>query len=77
MTDCEKGVVVAIFAEGKQHPLAIGKISMSTSDIKEALGAWKGALLGLASILVITPFFGLVPLEAGEPSAPSRCIHRR
>ena len=34
MTPCDKGVVVAIFAEGKTHPLAIGKTSMSTSDIK-------------------------------------------
>ena len=34
MTPCDKGVVVAIFAEGKTHPLAIGKPSMSTSDIK-------------------------------------------
>jgi len=35
MTPCEKGVVVAIFAEGKTHPLAIGKTSMSTQDIKQ------------------------------------------
>ena len=35
MTECDKGVVVAIFAEGKTHPLAIGKTSMSTKDIKE------------------------------------------
>ena len=35
MTPCDKGVVVAIFAEGKTHPLAIGKTSMSTKDIKE------------------------------------------
>ena len=34
MTPCDKGVVVAIFAEGKTHPLAIGKTSMSTEDIK-------------------------------------------
>jgi len=34
MTPCDKGVVVAIFAEGKSHPLAIGKTSMSTQDIK-------------------------------------------
>ena len=34
MTPCEKGTVVAIFAEGKTHPLAIGKTSMSTEDIK-------------------------------------------
>ena len=34
MTACEKGTVVAIFAEGKTHPLAIGKTSMSTEDIR-------------------------------------------
>ena len=34
MTDCEKGTVVAIFAEGKTNPLAIGKTSMSTEDIR-------------------------------------------
>ena len=28
-------MVVAIFAEGKTHPLAIGKTSMSTKDIRE------------------------------------------
>ena len=30
---------------------------------QEALGAWQGALLGLFSILVLTPCFGFVPLE--------------
>ena len=34
MTPCEKGTVVAIFAEGKTNPLAIGKTSMSTEDIR-------------------------------------------
>jgi len=33
MTPAEKGAVVAIFAEGKEHPLAIGSTSMSTADI--------------------------------------------
>ena len=33
MTPAEKGTIVAVFAEGKQHPLAIGCTSMSTSDI--------------------------------------------
>ena len=33
MTPAEKGTVVAVFAEGKVHPLAIGSTSMSTADI--------------------------------------------
>ena len=33
MTPAEKGTVVAIFAEGKEHPLAIGSTAMSTADI--------------------------------------------
>ena len=33
--EVEAGRPVAIFAEGKQHPLAVGLTQMSTSDIKE------------------------------------------
>ena len=33
MTTAEKGTVVSVFAEGKEHPLAIGCTSMSTADI--------------------------------------------
>ena len=33
MTEVEAGTVVAIFAEGKTNPLAIGKTAMSTADI--------------------------------------------
>uniref|UniRef100_A0A2M4AK43 Putative translation machinery-associated protein 20 n=2 Tax=Nyssorhynchus TaxID=44543 RepID=A0A2M4AK43_9DIPT len=33
MTPVEKGTVVAIMAEGKQHALAIGQTTMSTEDI--------------------------------------------
>ncbi|XP_026475365.1 malignant T-cell-amplified sequence 1 homolog, partial [Ctenocephalides felis] len=33
MTPAEKGTVVAIMAEGKQHALAIGITSLSTADI--------------------------------------------
>jgi len=33
MTSAEKGTVVSVFAEGKEHPLAIGCTSMSTADI--------------------------------------------
>jgi len=35
MTECDKGHIVAIFAEGKTHPLAIGITSMSTKEIAE------------------------------------------
>ena len=33
MTPCPENTIVAIFAEGKEHPLAIGKTVMSTADI--------------------------------------------
>jgi len=33
MTPCDENTIVAIFAEGKEHPLAIGKTVMSTADI--------------------------------------------
>jgi len=41
----------------------ISGVTLSTSDIQEAMGAWQGALLGLCSILVITPFFGMIPMQ--------------
>jgi len=41
----------------------ISGLTLSTSDIKEAMSAWPAALLGLLSILVITPLFGAVPLR--------------
>lgn len=31
----EKGNVVAVYAEGKEHALAIGRLTMSTDDIKK------------------------------------------
>jgi len=33
MTPADKGVVVAVMAEGKQHALAVGFTAMSTEDI--------------------------------------------
>ena len=33
MSPADKGTVVSVFAEGKEHPLAIGCTSMSTADI--------------------------------------------
>lgn len=33
MTPADKGTIVAVFAEGKEHPLAIGCTLMSTSEI--------------------------------------------
>ena len=35
MTAVDEGTVVAIFAEGKENALAIGKTSMSTKEITE------------------------------------------
>jgi PUA domain protein len=32
-TDLPKDTIVAIFAEGKEHPLAIGKLVMSTDEM--------------------------------------------
>lgn len=33
MTECPENAIVAIFAEGKEHPLAVGRTAMSTADI--------------------------------------------
>lgn len=30
-----EGTIVAVYAEGKEHALAIGKLTMSTEDIKK------------------------------------------
>ena len=36
MTDgCDKGALVAIMAEGKQHALAVGVMTMSSEDVKK------------------------------------------
>lgn len=35
MDEVEKGIVVAIYAEGKEHALGIGVTLMSTANIRE------------------------------------------
>eukprot|EP00929_Paragymnodinium_shiwhaense_P015046 TRINITY_DN12304_c0_g1_i2.p1 TRINITY_DN12304_c0_g1~~TRINITY_DN12304_c0_g1_i2.p1 ORF type:complete len:407 (-),score=78.32 TRINITY_DN12304_c0_g1_i2:410-1630(-) len=43
----------------------INGLLLETAEMKSALKDWKACCFGLASILLLTPWFGLIPLQLG------------